>query len=164
MMKSALLLTAATGLAACATNALPGEDVYRAQAVAMPTSMDCSRREASSQGYRVTWLDGAQTGTLRAERRFDANGPRPTRGYITVSVSHDPGDVMSVTAERVTETSQVPSPPSAPRPTPTPTPSPTPLPNVRRRAPERVSPGEVATHARNLLRRCAMGVISERRA
>jgi len=163
MMRKALLLAAA-GLAGCITPARPGEDVYRAEAVATVTSLDCARREASAQGYRVTWSDGAQEGVLRAERRFDANGPRPTRGYITVNVSHDPGDLISVTAERIVEaTSNVPMRPNAPRPTPTPTP--TPVPTLGRRSgPERVSPGEVATHAHNLLRRCAMGTITEARA
>jgi hypothetical protein len=35
---------------------------------------------------------------------------------------------------------------------------------LARQGPQRVSPGEVATHARNLLQHCGMRVLSEQRA
>ena len=67
-MKKALLLA---GLAACATTGTPGtvtrspDDVYRAQAEATLTSLECSRRTAMGFGYQV-WYDGSPEGTLRA--------------------------------------------------------------------------------------------------
>lgn len=159
-MKRVLFLAAA--VAACATmpGGPSGDGIYRGQATATLTSLECSRRTAARFGYTVDRMPGATEGTLRAERRFDGDGPRPSRGYITVSVPPDPGTVMYVTAERIAEAGPVPRVPNpGPRPTPTPTPVPT-----GRLGPQRVSPGEVAGHARSVLQQCGMRVISEQRA
>jgi hypothetical protein len=154
-MKRALFLAAAAGLAACATRPESGDDVYRARAAASFASLECSQRAVANLGYRVTWYDGGTEGTLRAERVFN-EGAQPSRGYLTVSVPRDPGTMMYVTGERVEESSRMPI-PTSPGPRPEPRPTPTPLPGVRRTGPRRVSPGPVASDARNLVRRCGIG-------
>jgi hypothetical protein len=153
-MKGAHLLLG-VGLAACVTPERSGDDVYRTQAVATLTSLDCSQRTVADLGYRITWYDGGPDGTLRAERRID-EGAQTTRGYLTVSVPRDPGDVMYVTAERMADASRLPI-PTRPDPRPTPAPTPTPVPVARRTGPQRLNPGPVAADARNLVRRCGMG-------
>jgi hypothetical protein len=159
MRKRLPLLALAAACATPGTSQMSPDKVYRAQAEATLTSLDCSRQTASRYGYRV-WYDGTTEGSLRAERIFD-DGPQRSRGYITVSVPHDPGTVMYVTAERIAEGGAV---PGVLNPTPRPTPVPTPVPTGRRLGPQRVSPGEVATHARILLQHCGMRVLSEQRA
>src|SRR5438105_3565667 len=152
-MKGAHLLAAAV-LAACATRPEAGDDVYRAQAVATLTSLECSQRTVAGLGYRVTWYDGGADGALRAERVIN-EGAEATRGYLTVNVPRDPGTVMYVTGERIRERSRMPIPANpGPRPVP---PTPAPVPTVRRAGPQRVSPGPVASDARNVLRRCGLG-------
>ena len=112
-------------LAACATRPANGDDVYRAQAAATFTSLECSQRAVANLGYRVTWFDGGTEGTLRAERVIN-EGAQPTRGYLTVSVPRDPGTMMYVTGERISESSRMPIPTNpGPRPAP---PAPTPVP------------------------------------
>src|SRR3954447_22448332 len=101
MMKGAHLL-GSVALAACATRPSNGDDVYRAEAAATFTSLECSQRAVAGLGYRVTWFDGGTEGTLRAERVFN-DGPQASRGYLTVSVPRDPGTVMYVTGERIAE-------------------------------------------------------------
>jgi hypothetical protein len=151
-MKGAQLLGIAA-LAACATRPASGDDVYRAQAAATFTSLECSQRTVADLGYRVTWYDGGTEGMLRAERVIN-EGAQPTRGYLTVSVPRDPGTVMYVTGERISESSRMPIPTNpGPR---GPMPTPTPVPTVRRTGPQRVSPGPVASDARNVVRRCGI--------
>jgi hypothetical protein len=154
-MKSARLLGIAA-LAACATRPANGDDVYRAQAAATFTSLECSQRAVADLGYRVTWYDGGTDGALRAERVFN-EGPQASRGYLTVSVPRDPGTVMYVTGERIAESSRMPIPTHPGPPTGRPTPTPTPVPTVRRTGPRRVSPGPVASDARHLVQRCGIG-------
>jgi hypothetical protein len=163
MMKRWWLLAPAAVFAACATpgtmrtDASP-DQVYRGQAESTLTSLDCARRTASRHGYQV-WWDGATEGTLRAEQRFHEGQTGATRGYITVSVPHDPGTVMYVTAERIQEGTIS----GVLNPSPRPGPMPTPVPTGRRTGPRRVSPGEVAGHARNLLSHCGMRILYEQR-
>lgn len=162
MMTRWHLPVTAVALAACAT---PGttrterspDQVYRGQAESTLTSLECARRTATGYGYQV-WWDGAAEGTLRAERRFDES-QGTSRGYITVSVPHDPGTVMYVTAERIQE-----GPVSGVlNPSPRPGPMPTPVPTGRRTGPQRVNPREVAGHARAVMSRCGMRILSEQR-
>ena len=153
-MKGAHLVVAAA-LAACATRQEPGDGVYREQGAATYTSLECSQRTVADLGYRVTWYDGGPDGVLRAERVINA-GAEATRGYLTVSVPRDPGTMMYVTGERVAESTRTPI-PANPGPRPMPQPTPTPIPTtVRRRGPQRVSPGPVVTDVRNVVRRCGI--------
>jgi hypothetical protein len=155
-MKGVHLLGVAA-LAACATRPANGDDVYRAQAAATFSSLECSQRAVGDLGYRVTWYDGGPDGALRAERVFN-EGPQASRGYLTVSVPRDPGTMMYVTGERITESSRMPIPTNpGPRTGGGPTPTPTPVPTARRTGPRRVSPGPVASDARHLVRRCGIG-------
>jgi hypothetical protein len=149
-------LLAAAALVACATR--PGsyeDDAYRLQAAATVTSLPCSQRTLADLGYRVTWYDGGSDGALRAERRIE-EGTEVSRGYLTVSVPRDPGNLMYVTAERIADGSRQPI-PATPGPRPTPTPTPTPIPVGRRTGPRRLNPGPVASDARNVVRRCGIG-------
>jgi len=155
------LLVAAAAACASANQTRTGtspDQVYRGQAEATLTSMECSRATLARSGYEV-WWDGMQEGTMRAERRFNDN-QLPSRGYITVSVPHDPGTVMYVTAERIQEGGTV---PGVLNPPPRPGPMPTPVPTGRRLGPQRVNPGEVAGHARTVLQHCGMRILSEER-
>jgi hypothetical protein len=147
-------LLAAMALAACATRPEQQDDIYRAQAAATFRSLECSQRTVAGLGYQVTWYDGGPDGALRAERVIN-EGTQPTRGYLPVSVPRDPGTVMYVTGERISERSRMPI-PTNPGPHPVP-PTPTPVPTVRRTGPQRVSPGPVASDARNVLRLCGIG-------
>jgi hypothetical protein len=151
-MKRAHLLVV-TALAACATRPESMDDaVYRAQGAATLTSLECSQRTVTALGYRLTWYDVGTRGTVRAERRIE-EGAEVSRGYLTVSVPLDPGDLMFVTAERISDATRQPI-PANPRPRPTPTP--TPIPVAGRTRPQRLNPGPVAVDARNVLRRCAL--------
>jgi hypothetical protein len=148
-------LLAVAALAACATR--PGsmdDDVYRAQGAATLTSLECSQRTVTDLGYRLTWYDVGTRGTVRAERRIE-EGAEVSRGYLTVSVPLDPGDLMFVTAERISDATRQPV-PANPRPRPTPAPTPTPIPVAGRTRPQRLNPGPVAVDARSVLRRCGL--------
>src|SRR4051812_31600453 len=148
-MKRAHLLAMAA-LAACATR--PGsmdDDVYRAQGAATLTSLECSQRTVTDLGYRLTWYDVGTRGTVRAERRIE-EGAEVSRGYLTVSVPLDPGDLMFVTAERISDATRQPV-PANPRPRPMPAPTPTPIPVAGRTRPQRLNPGPVAVDARSVL-------------
>ena len=147
----AVHLLAAAALAACATRPGSYDDVYRAQGAATLGSLPCSQRTVLDLGYRVTWYDGGSArGSLRAERPIN-EGAEGSRGILTVSVPVDPGDVMFVTAERIVDGTRQPVPA---HPGPRPTPTPTPIPATGRMRPQRLSPGPVASDARNVLRRC----------
>ena len=154
MMKRALLLSVA-GLAACASPRTSPDNIYRANATATLASLQCSYDAVMDLGYRVQGQLGGSAGTVRAERQFD-DGSGRSRGYITVNVSGDQEWQMYVTAERISE-GRITGTTTGPRPLP-PT---TPVPTARRRGSERVSPGPVASDARRLLRRCALGAIEE---
>jgi len=168
-MKSAGLRKCGSALfvataAACATpnqtrTGMSPDYVYRGQAEATLTSMECARRTLTRYDYEV-WWDGAHEGAMRAERNFGGSQSGRSRGLITVNVPHDPGTVMYVTAERIESPGAV---PGVLNPPPRPGPMPTPVPTGRRLGPQRVNPGEVANHARNVLRQCGMRILSEQR-
>lgn len=152
-MKRALLLSLA-GLAACVTRSSP-DNVYRANATATLTSLQCSHTAVQGLGYQVTGQIGGSAGTVRAERQME-DGTQRWRGYITLSVPGGEDGLMYVTAERVSD-GRITGTTAGPRPLP----PAAPVPTARRMGPERVSPGPVASDARRVLRRCAIGAIEE---
>lgn len=159
-----MLMVLAAGLGGCLLPSRPGDAVYFTEGVADASSFRCSQQEVRQLGYRLTTYDEAGE-MLRAVRYLGRSGTDRLQGYLTVSVSQDTaGRWLLVSAERFTENTD----PLGPNfPTPVPTPVPTPptdpgrnpprVPRVTRREPRRVSPGEVASHARSVVRRCAVG-------
>ncbi|HEX8242390.1 MAG TPA: hypothetical protein VF541_02795 [Longimicrobium sp.] len=157
-----ILLAAALG--GCLFPPRNSDGVFYSEGVADATSFRCSRDEVRQLGYRL--LTNNEAGEmLRAVRYLGRSESDRVQGYLTVSVSQDTaGRWLLVSAERFTENTD----PMGPRfPTPVPAPVPQPptdpgrtpprVPQVSRREPRRLSPGEVASHARMVVRRCAVG-------
>ncbi|HEX6751351.1 MAG TPA: hypothetical protein VF092_28930 [Longimicrobium sp.] len=165
MRRGALVLLVALG--GCL---LPGRErdaVFVSEGVADGSSFDCSRRGVRGLGYSVMQLDEA-TETLHAFRYLGRSGDERMHGYLTVSVAQDSaGRHLLVAGERTAERANV-TRPRFPTPVPTPIPEPQPVPvpgrnpppevpRARTTGPRRVSPGEVASHARYVVRRCGVG-------
>lgn len=153
MLRGGVLLAA--GLCGCATRPQSMEDgVFTSEGIASFDSFRCAQTAVTGLGYSVNWYDGGQE-TLRAERRYENTAAESYRGYLTVLVTQENASrYLLVRAERYAEGSRLPIPANpAPRPTPQPTP---PMPRRAQRGSRRVSPGPVASDARNVVRRCAL--------
>jgi hypothetical protein len=158
-----MTIVAAAALCGCALNH-PGlnGDVFTTEGTARESSVWCSRDAVADMGYDVIWYDRGEDGGLRAERQIGTYGTQTYRGYLTVSVSGDSAARrLIVRAERYAQDTPTPVRGTYPPAIPTGRPNP-PLPGqTTRSAPHRVTPGEVAGDARNVVRRCSSDYIRE---
>ncbi|HEX2203370.1 MAG TPA: hypothetical protein VHG91_08730 [Longimicrobium sp.] len=151
-------MVAVAALAGCSTlTQRPGP--YEVRGIAEITSFQCARERVSALGYNVVSNDGQ---SFRAERVSEGTSSR-VYGYLSVSIYPDAGgrELFSARAERVVDPRDPrvapapgpagppvlgPQPPRAPRP-------------VYTRERDRVTPGETAGHARQLVRACTRGEV-----
>jgi len=155
-MTKGCLVLACAALGGCLLPSAREREAFVSEGVADGSSFRCSEHQIWQLGYHVV----ASTGeSLQAERRLGDSANETLRGYLTVSVAGDTTvPHLYVRAERVAEPAldAAPVPRSYP-PTTNPGFPPTRPPAIRRREPRRVSPGEVARHARQVVRACAAG-------
>ncbi|HSU13353.1 hypothetical protein [Longimicrobium sp.] len=155
-MKRRSLVLACAALGGCMLPQQPGrDDVFVSEGVADGGSFRCSEHLVWQMGYHVVSNTGE---SLQAERRLRDSDTETVRGYLSVSVAGDTTEPrLYVRAERVAETTRGPIPqPASYPPVTRPGFPPARTPGLRRREPRRVSPGEVAAHARSVVRACAV--------
>ena len=155
-MRKRSLVLACAALGGCLLPQPQASDVFVSEGVADGLSFRCSEHQVWQMGYHVVSSTGE---SLQAERRLRDSETETVRGYLTVSVAGDTTEPrLYVRGERVAETSRGPIPqPASYPPTTRPGFPPARTPAIRRREARRVSPGEVAGHARSIVRACAVG-------
>ncbi|HEX8904416.1 MAG TPA: hypothetical protein VF771_06210 [Longimicrobiaceae bacterium] len=160
-------LLLALGLGGCFLPGRPGREVFTSEGVADASSFQCAQYAVRDLRYRLTSFDQGGK-VLRAVRYLGHSDSDRLQGYLTVHVAPDSAERhrLLVSAERFVESTDSPSPAfPTPVPSPVPQPQPTPfpvpgrgparVPRTRTYEPRRVSPGQVATDARLVVRRCA---------